>query len=90
MRVDSVSWLSTRQRQSDLRDQIHRESLIYTAIRADCRLVSSPTIPNRTRFAPSRWKFGLLLSRNVYTPREFMPGGLFVAVTLVAICPQQA
>jgi hypothetical protein len=25
MRVDSVSLLSTRQRQSDLRDQIHRE-----------------------------------------------------------------
>jgi hypothetical protein len=24
-----------------------------------------------TRFAPRRWKFGLLLSRNVHTPSEF-------------------
>ena len=24
-----------------------------------------------TRFAPRRWKFGLLLSGNVHTPREF-------------------
>jgi hypothetical protein len=54
MRVDSVSLLSTRQRQSDLRDQIHREFVNRPSISTNAVSFSSAPTMKRFPFAAMR------------------------------------